>query len=910
LLLLIATSVVGALLTPKPHFNQPQPNSLGDFRFPTAQEGRAVPVICGTVKIQGGNTVWWGDLQIVPIKKKVKSGLFSHTTIITGYKYYLGCQFALCEGPIDSLIGMESNKKPVPFTQSGSDPVSIDIDAPNLFGGDTSEGGISGKIVLYRGTDTQGSDAYLSQKQTSASATPTYSGSGNGGLSFLAPGAASVNETITITALSTFDSGGNREFSVVGSSSGSIGTAIADAPFASGQINFTITTGSIAFATGDHWSVQTFTSRVSPSYHGLCYAVFRHLYLGTSSYVKPIAFILKRCPDPLGMGSTFANLNGGDANPVLFLYDLMTNPSYGLGILPGRIDASSFVTAATTCKNENLGISMQIDSQGTADQLLGDILRHCDGILYVDPATGLWTIKLARADYDPTTIPELTVDNVLETSEFSRASWSETTNQVIIKYLDRNANYNTRTVQAQDAANIAVTAEVRTQTIDFNGISNSATAALIATRVLKTLTYPLSKLKITCNRTAWSWRVGGVFKFTWVPLGISDQVYRITRISYGEITDGKITLDAVEDIFGLNFTVFDPPPASGWVNPVGAPVAPTFEKLFEVPYELVPDGVAGIYAMAIVSRTDPTEKSFEVWQPISGSDTETNEVFGFSPVGILAAKYPLATVAKDPTGFVLQLGGIDLNVIASTDEGGLFAGHNLALFEDTGEIVSWKTTTLNMDGTVTISNVLRGVLDTVPTDHAQGTRVYFFTEGSGLTQPNAYPTDLTVQAKILPKNNFGTYPLGSASYISVVTRSRSARPYPPGDLCMQGQAYGTRYTTTVGDVVLTWVSRNRLTQAVGGVLIAQDASAITGETGQTYKVLVVIGGTTVRTIDPATTPFTYAGTDRVSDGGVGPVTLQIFSHANSLDSYMAQTITFEMTGFGLDFGNFFGGIQA
>jgi hypothetical protein len=126
---------------------------------------------------------------------------------------------------------------------------------------------------------------------------------------------------------------------------------------------------------------------------------------------------------------------------------------------------------------------------------------------------------------------------------------------------------------------------------------------------------------------------------------------------------------------------------------------------------------------------------------------------------------------------------------------------------------------------------------------------------------------------------------------------------------MQGQPYATRFTRTLGDVTITWSSRNRLTQAAGGILIAQDAGAITPEAGATDKVLIVIGGSTVRTVDPATTPFTYAIADRLSDGGAGSVTLQIFSHANSLDSFMSETLTFEMTGFGLDFGRGFGGIQ-
>ena len=110
--------------------------------------------------------------------------------------------------------------------------------------------------------------------------------------------------------------------------------------------------------------------------------------------------------------------------------------------------------------------------------------------------------------------------------------------------------------------------------------------------------------------------------------------------------------------------------------------------------------------------------------------------------------------------------------------------------------------------------------------------------------------------------------------------------------------------------MISWSSRNRLTQAAAGLLIKQDQAAIAGEVGQIFKVVVVIAGVTIRTVNPATSPFTYAVTDRITDGGVGPVTLEIYSNANALDSFQPQVVTFEMTGFGLDFGNFFGGVQA
>lgn len=62
----VVSSVISMLLAPKPE--KPKPASLSDFKAPTAEEGRPVPVIFGTVLVKGPNVVWYGDLRTKPIK--------------------------------------------------------------------------------------------------------------------------------------------------------------------------------------------------------------------------------------------------------------------------------------------------------------------------------------------------------------------------------------------------------------------------------------------------------------------------------------------------------------------------------------------------------------------------------------------------------------------------------------------------------------------------------------------------------------------------------------------------------------------------------------------------------------------------------------------------------------------------
>lgn len=68
----VAVFVVGLVVSyssmPKPQ--SAPPAGLGDFKVPTAEEGREIPVLFGTRDILAPNVVWYGDLRTNPIRKK------------------------------------------------------------------------------------------------------------------------------------------------------------------------------------------------------------------------------------------------------------------------------------------------------------------------------------------------------------------------------------------------------------------------------------------------------------------------------------------------------------------------------------------------------------------------------------------------------------------------------------------------------------------------------------------------------------------------------------------------------------------------------------------------------------------------------------------------------------------------
>ncbi|MHC5134945.1 MAG: phage tail protein, partial [Planctomycetota bacterium] len=131
-------------------------------------EGRAVPIVWGTVRLNGPNIGWFGDLRTKAIKKKVKTGLFSSKNVIVGYRYFLGIDFMLCRGDMttgtpDLSNGIRKIWVQDELLRSGGSWVNdgtISFDQPQFFGG-KDEGGIVGTMRVYPGSTGQVKSSYM-----------------------------------------------------------------------------------------------------------------------------------------------------------------------------------------------------------------------------------------------------------------------------------------------------------------------------------------------------------------------------------------------------------------------------------------------------------------------------------------------------------------------------------------------------------------------------------------------------------------------------------------------------------------------------------------------------------------------------------------------------------------------------
>ena len=723
LFLFALTTVLQEVLRPKPEFENARPANLGDFRFPTAQESRPVPLPWGTVKIDGPNVVWYGDLRQTPIRVKQKTGLFSSTRQTVGYRYNIGIQMSLCLGEVGKLLRIWVGDKEL-WTTGLTGAGTISINEPDFLGGeDLGNGGIVGDFSFLTGSTSQTANSYLS-------------------------------------------------------------------------------------------SFQSFSGD-TPAYRGFSYIVWEGGYIGNSTNIKPFKFEIQRIPDGLdlatahlGQNDTGDNVvNTYDANPANVIYEILTDTRWGLGVSASNIDLDSFRTAGGTFATEGNGISMVVDSQKDALDILREIERQVDGVLYFDQANEVWKINLARGGYTVGSLPQITDDTLLAVESFTRGAWEDTTNEVRVAFADRNRDYFETNAVAQDTANVNLQGgKTITATENYPGVKDADLANNIAWRDLRTLSFPLAKFRCTVDRAFYTVAPGDVVAFTSTKLGLTQVPFRVQRIDYGELAEGRITLDLVQDLFEALDGSYSAPPGTNWSAPASSLVAiPANESVvLEAPRALVirdPDNQSPVVpnrVFASAGYQSDGAVDFRIYQDETGSYIEDGAVGGFCLIGELDADLPAGTanptggaetITLDTSNFDSETDILDAFTTGASDDDTGLSLVNLIYID--GEFLAVQATSDGGTDLVDLDTVYRGMLDTVPKDHAAGTKVFLVMAASGLSESGLTGT-ASFNVKLRSRGFDGTeLAQATATTIALAFEDRYRAPYPPTALELNTVAWDT-----------------------------------------------------------------------------------------------------------------------
>lgn len=665
-------------------------------------------------------------------------------SVTVGYKYFLGVQLAVCHGPVDAVTEIIVGERQAwagTLTSTGT----LSINKPDLFGGDKREGGVSGAIDVLMGERSMAKNTYLMQHQ--GANCPAYRG------------------------LLTLVFRGHRS-----SDEGAHGGAV---------------NRLVSFLRGFYWSAMN-------PYFKAPWVRVRCIKAGWDCWYPEKAEIIQTDE------TNSAGQNPRDMNPAHVLYKVMTNDEWGMGYTPDDFDDVSWKAAADKLYAEKFGLSLEWRNQMSIEAFASSIISHINGAIRMNLRTGKFELKLIRDDYVVNDLPLLDPSNVIEVSSFQRAAWGEMVNEIVVKYTDRNEDE--VSVAVQDLAVVNIQGAVVSATKEYPGIRNPTLATKVALRDLRTSSTPLAKITLVCNRVMHDKAEGDVFRLTWpAPLNITNGVFRIVKIDKGNLLDGRIEIEAIEDVFGMPTNAYTKPPASAWVDPLTAPNPITWMRPVEASYwdvvrnlgeetaESLPAGTgyAGLLAARPLGMS--TGFSMQVASAAAGPYSE-------AAVGTYFGKAALAS-AIDDKATSIQLasvvGLVDIAAMMEDDDGYVYIGDEICKF------VSFNETT----NTLVVG---RGAIDTVPVAHLAGEAVVF-----------AMPTNFdstqraaseTVHMKALSINGIGVSPIDSAVSSSVTLNRRAERPYPPANVRLNGQYRPNAIAAPFATI--EWSHRDRTQQTV------------------------------------------------------------------------------------------------
>lgn len=654
------------------------------------------------------------------------------------------------------------------------------------------------------------------------------------------------------------------------------------------------------------------TTATAPGFRGVASVWFYEsadkgfLWCQNNPYLPPAWFTVFR--RPLGLNLAESTVQRGeyapDANPAHIIFECLTNTDWGMGASPTIIDVGSFEAASDTLLAEKFGLSMIWSQQATIEDFVKEVLDHIQATLFLNPRTGLLTLKLIRGDYDPATLREFNPDNCDATNR-QRKAWAETINEINVTWTNPK-NEQEETVTFQDLANIAMQGSTVSDTRNYYGVRNPELASELGVRDIRSASYPLFSTDIEVDRSAWDLLPGDVCKFSWPEDGLSSIVMRVGKVDYGRPGAGTVKASLLEDVFALETAEWVHPPTTGWVDPASDPEPFAYTGFFTVPFPMLvragldvattDEQYPRVVPAILAQQNDPDTYEFV----LNGETVLPNGQTAFGELGshqqtsysettaILAAE---ATTTATQTVLGIILGSVMPEI-----------GSFLLIGDGTDDQTELAMLDNYNAGTDTWT-IVRGVFDTVPKAWPVGTPIWYIPLSD-------VPMDLTerlagevVEYKLQSRTSQGLLPLEETPMETFELSARPYLPFRPANVVIGGvSGLGSLfYSTKPSTIGVTWANRNRTLE--DQIARRWTDSNVTPEPGQTTTIRISkLDGTLIKEYAGLTGTshnIPYADVD-----GNRFVKIAVLAVRDGLESlqYVERTVEFRLFGYGNNYG--------
>ena len=727
---------------------------------------------------------------------------------VTVSTYYLGARFVVCHGPIDKLTAIRVDKRNA--WTGNSTGGTISIDKPELFGGESREGGIVGDVDVEMGDSSQPVNSYLSSLL--GSAIPAYRGLTSiilkkvyvGNNYYLKPWSALV------TRIHTRETGIPQWQDALAEIPGN--TTLENAVETITNVG-TLATVTLNTPLTLEEGATIIVSDASPAaYNGTF----------TSTVIDEETFNYTMLSDPGSDATGTFTIQyevSGLMNAVHMLREVMTSKSFGFGYPEGKLNGTSWLAAAQTCFDEGLGFAFLFANPISKADMIDEISRHIQATVYLNRQTGLFDISLVRKVTDTGSLLILDESNTKLISGFKRTLLPELASSVTVRYVSNEYAENS-SATITDTALLQKQEVPVSKTATYNGIATSEVAMQIAARDLRQYSTPVYSLSIEASRAAEFLNKNDAFRFYRPDIIDKELLLRVVSIDLGTPASPKIKIKAVEDMFRAADTLYAVPSLPKWKNPINLPQLIVHKVVQESPYYMIAisqgdsfaQGVDVLESFIVATGVKPTQDSISagIWTA-TGTEYVGNGIMDFCGTGTL-----FANIDKQDTTITLT----NIQDIEDISEGNF-----IQLNEEFLEVT-------NIAGNV--FTVVRGVLDTIPESHLAGDRIYGIGDFQG-SDYTAYTLTEAVSVKLTTKTPRGELSINDVSADVVTIDGRMHKPYPPANIKIDGTYWPVSQVT--GDFTVTWATRNRLQQTAG--FFGFYTGDITTEVGVTYDLTLL-----------------------------------------------------------------------
>lgn len=484
-------------------------------------------------------------------------------------------------------------------------------------------------------------------------------------------------------------------------------------------------------------------------------------------------------------------------------------------------------------------------------------------------------------------------NDIIELDEFTRPSYGEIIDQVVVKFWDKLA-HKSRSTEARDIALIEKQGgAVIEKILNYHGICNAALANRVAERELKLATSMLAGMRLRCTRRMSHLKPNDIFKLSWPDLDITQMIIRVLNINYGNLDKNEIYLTCVEDAFLAPTTIYGDAPDTLWTDSINEPADIINRRLIEIPYWSLCKHVIG--SLSLVAALDDDTGFLCVI-----AEKPTEDAFDYDILARLSASYDFEDIGAGnnsftPTGVLtndLAMNAEDVVIdLSSESDLDLVDDNTYALIND--EIIK----ILSVDSTNNQITIARGILDTAPAAHSSGDRIYFMGLHFGEIDFE-YTNDDTPSTKLLSRTANGSLAEADATVETAsALNSRMIRPYLPGNLKFNGESYPEFISSAAhgNKTTISWNHRDRTDPIQLNSLVEHSDSGIGLELGASYTIKIYDAGNTLRrTVTGLSgTSYDYTEAFEISDCGSLQTQLRfvIYTVRAGYDSFQSYDIT-------------------